>query len=224
MRFFILIVAISFYSCSDKSNKVVENKKVVLSLLFNTILTDNSDGGTVKYNSKIALSDSIFIQKEYIMAHSAGYYVSDSIVKFLLKGKIVDEKVDFEYIVDNFNLNLINLKYFITIQSYLADNKHFHDEEIKSLKKIFGKDLKEVKRLNNGDVIQYVDFASDQNTINILSKKQLFSFQIKSSSELDKSFIKLYDITGDGDEEIFVFSPKSSYWGQEWLVEVYRII
>lgn len=205
-------------TCKNKK----DSKRVNLKLLFTTNITNNSFGGNTEFNSKLALSDSIFAQKEYIMAHTAGYNGTPETYLFI-RGKKVSGNYNFDSLVKKYHLKEIDLQEMVKHKNDSLSISEYKKYRIKHIAEKTGKNTISLMKLKNGSVIYYIDSVSDKNVLHISNYGILSTFYLKSNSDLFGSFIKLYDITGDGKEEVFILSPKTSYWGYKWFVEVYDV-
>lgn len=211
---FLLIIS----GCTNKKEDKITNLK----LLFTTTLTDNSFGGNNDFNSKLALSDTIFVQEEYIMTHSAGYGGTPE-TSLYIKGRKVSGSFNFDSLVEKYHLREINLQDMVKYKNDEFSISEYNRYGIKPIIEKVGKNKISLKKLKNENIIQYIDSTSNKNVLHISNHGTVSTFHIKSHSEMSGSFIKLYDINGDGKEEIFVLSPQSSYWGFQWFTEVYEI-
>jgi hypothetical protein len=221
-KYQLLLLILVFNLLTQCSTK----KQPKLRLLFSTTVTDNSSGGSEKYNTRIAMSDSIFLLQEFEMGRASGYS-GNPVVQLWIHGIEKKEYITFDSLVNRYKLKQLNLNEFVKYESDVNS-----EDKIDSLG--FGSGSSgmigiriTLKRLTNGDRIKFIDSAnSNQHTLQLISKKGVtaFSLEKKSSTmQMGGSFLKLYNVARDKKEELFILTPEYSYWGFGWFVQVYEI-
>ena len=210
LLFFVLVLF--FLSCKEK-------KEIELKLLFKTYFTDNDGNGS--FNTKIGISDSVFHIQEINMAHIGGYVPVDTTNLLWIKGKEFKTILTFNKIKKKYNTSSIYLNKIIQNDSlnnlkYKTENKLKKQQIKNGFKESFAK-------INGDYFVQLIDTGSKTIFLKIKNKSFVKEIKLKNYSEIDGSIIKSFDITNDGNNELFILSPGVSYWGRSWKVDIYQL-
>lgn len=202
----LLVVLVFIFSCTEKT-KINEGKDSIL--LKEIIATRIHDYKGEEYDSKIALSKNRLVIQSNVLYHSE-YKIADSSIESVVNGFYKKDTSYFQKEVNTYKLKKYDIKQFI----------FFPKENIK-----YDKDgYLSTRILSNNGIIFFLNSRPVKGKINLeLSKgnwKDTVSFQWNGNNQT----FALYDITGDNNEELFIFEEQPSYWdGEEYLLKVFKL-
>ncbi|OYQ46369.1 hypothetical protein CHU92_01505 [Flavobacterium cyanobacteriorum] len=200
----LLYTTLQLLSCNRKE------KRITLDKIISTTITDYKH--TDKYDSKIAISDSLLVIYNYGITHSS-FNPTDSIVLYYDKGVKQRTNLPFNQIVVKNNLKSNNVKFLFTKDSDY-DTTDISKNSLHSI----------AKRTSKNFTVEYLN--SDGNDY-LRIYKDGYNNIIKVKHYVNNIFppkIELYDVTGDGIEEVFIFNPEFSYWdGIDYKLDIYKV-
>lgn len=201
-----IIIVFFFFSCQKKETIGVSKllqvpiKKDTLKLLFSDCI---GDGRFHNQLSIISYSDSIFFISSPL--GESKLYLKG---KLIMKKKIIDYN-DYDSINEKFHLKKMDVLKFAHPSLNYQFKENSACTELKSLNnKIL---FHSVIQSKSGTIFQYIAYKNEIPKLKICNKNGSYIFNIKIEELIESSYIKLIDITGDGKEELFVFSNDNSY-------------
>ena len=197
-----LVFLLLFFSCQKKeaieasAKKKSPIKKDSLEFLFGNCI----DVGRFNNQfSKILYSESFF-------------FISSALGKseLYLKGKLISNKNildydDYDSIKKKYNLKEIDILKFTRPSINYEFKENNTCTKLKSLNTKM--QWRSILKSRSGVIFQYIAYENETPKLKICNSNKSNIFNIKNSEygPLTNSYIKLMDITGDGNEELFIF-------------------